>query len=452
MAQIAIREYDAKRMFAQFSASQYGGYLIENEEDMDMFMSTQSLTDRSWVIKPDQLFGKRWKYGLIGVNLTLTDIRKWWIEHDQKITTIGQQEGKLTTFLIESFVAHTNEYYIAIKTERDHDVIYFSTAGGIEVEESWDQVQEMRVPLFVIPSRAEESLSPAIMRKEWVKSLKLNLKGIPTGWQNFESSIIQQFNITDSRISDFISQLYSFFKQYGFVYLEVNPFTFAADGSIVCLDMVARVDDSEEFRQRWYWAGLAFPHPFGLEKTDGEKYIEKLDSETGASLKFRILNPEGRIWLLTSGGGASVIIADTLADLGFATEIGNYGECSGNPDRENTKAYTTTLLDAMLGVPATLSETKQSSQQNTWPKYLVIAGAIANFTHIDRTFAGVIDAFRDRIYDMRAQDVRILVRRGGINDTKGLTMMQKACEELELPCEIADGSQYMTDILQKIKL
>ena len=82
----------------------------------------------------------------------------------------------------------------------------------------------------------------------------------------------------------------------------------------------------------------------------------------------------------------------------------------------------------------------------------MIAGAIANFTHIDRTFAGVIDAFRDRIEDMRSQDVHILVRRGGINDTKGLQMMQKACEELKLPCEIADGSVYMTDILQKIKL
>lgn len=36
---------------------------------------------------------------------------------------------------------------MAIKTERDHDVIYFSTAGGIEVEENWETVQEMQVPL-----------------------------------------------------------------------------------------------------------------------------------------------------------------------------------------------------------------------------------------------------------------------------------------------------------------
>lgn len=154
--------------------------------------------------------------------------------------------------------------------------------------------------------------------------------------------------------------------------------------------MVARVDNTEAFKQKSHWGELIFPHPFGPEKTDREKYIEKLDSETGASLKFRILNPHGKIWLLTSGGGASVIIADTLGDMGFAKEIGNYGECSGNPDRENTKAYTKILLDALL-------EDGQSG------KYLIIAGAIANFTQIDKTFSGIIDALTERKIDLQKQ-------------------------------------------------
>ena len=166
MAQLAIREYDAKRMFAEFSSSTYRGYLIEYEEDIDAFAKNETGSDITWVIKPDQLFGKRGKYGLIGVNLDTQSIRKWWTEHDQKETTIGKQDGLLTTFLIEPFIPHTDEYYVAIKTERDHDVIYFSTAGGIEVEENWETVQEMQVPLFVIPSATEESISPAIMRKE----------------------------------------------------------------------------------------------------------------------------------------------------------------------------------------------------------------------------------------------------------------------------------------------
>ena len=161
MAQLAIREYDAKRMFTEFTSSVYRGCLIECEKDIDAFakketeITTPRFADPSrgefetqkWVIKPDQLFGKRGKYGLIGVNLDIADIRKWWSEHDQQTTTIGKQDGLLTTFLIEPFVPHTDEYYVAIKTERDHDVIYFSTAGGIEVEEHWETVQEMRIEL-----------------------------------------------------------------------------------------------------------------------------------------------------------------------------------------------------------------------------------------------------------------------------------------------------------------
>ena len=147
MAQLAIREYDAKRMFAEFTSSVYRGYLIECEKDIDAFAKKETGADITWVIKPDQLFGKRGKYGLIDVNLSIADIRKWWSEHDQQTTTIGKQDGLLTTFLIEPFVPHTDEYYVAIKTERDHDVIYFSTAGGIEVEENWETVQEMRIEL-----------------------------------------------------------------------------------------------------------------------------------------------------------------------------------------------------------------------------------------------------------------------------------------------------------------
>ena len=62
MAQIAIREYDAKRMFAVYSSSVYSGHLIETGDDISRFeKNTQERTQR-WVIKPDQLFGKRGKY------------------------------------------------------------------------------------------------------------------------------------------------------------------------------------------------------------------------------------------------------------------------------------------------------------------------------------------------------------------------------------------------------
>lgn len=101
---------------------------------------------------------------------------------------------------------------------------------------------------------------------------------------------------------------------------------------------------------------------------------------------------------MTSGGGASVVIADTLADLGFTDEIANYGECSGNPDRENTRAYAETIIKNMI----------LSGNQKM---YLIIAGAIANFTHIDKTFGGIIDAIETYKNELLTTNTTILVRR-----------------------------------------
>ncbi len=424
MAQTPIREYDAKRMFAAYTWNQYSWFLVQNEEDFLWLDSPEPqlnskasqlpsfpASQLTYVIKPDQLFGKRGKHGLLGVNLDRKQIHEWWKAYNQREVTIGNQLGKLDTFLVEPFVPHTDEYYVAIKTERDYDEIFFSRQWGVDVEENWNLVQSCKIPLVETGNSKQET--DVIM-----------LKGLM---------------IEDPRIEKFIIQLYSFFVDYGFTYLEVNPFTKDSEGNIVCLDMVARVDTCEAFKQKEHWQDLIFVNPFGVEKTPAEKYIEELDASTGASLKFRVLNPEGRIWLLTSGGGASVIIADTIGDIGYAKEVGNYGECSGNPDRENTYAYTKTLLNTML------------ANKKPW-KYLIIAGAIANFTHIDRTFAGIIDAFREKAEVMKDQEVTILVRRGGINDTKWLKDMQSACEELGLQCEIADGNSYMTDILKRIKM
>ena len=37
---------------------------------------------------------------------------------------------------------------------------------------------------------------------------------------------------------------------------------------------------------------------------------------------------------MVAGGGASVIYADTVGDLGFAEELGNYAEYSGAPNTQ----------------------------------------------------------------------------------------------------------------------
>jgi ATP citrate (pro-S)-lyase len=74
---------------------------------------------------------------------------------------------------------------------------------------------------------------------------------------------------------------------------------------------------------------LDLPAPFGRKEFAEEAYIRELDSKTGASLKLTILNHSGRIWTMVAGGGASVVYADTISDLGYGHELANYGEYSG---------------------------------------------------------------------------------------------------------------------------
>ena len=137
---------------------------------------------------------------------------------------------------------HTDEYYLAFKTERAYDVLYFSRAGGIDVEENWDTVQEIRIPALRNNTKIDTSL----------------LEGI--------------FSEEESFLRDFVEKLYTFFVTYGFSYLEINPcirMKNPSSGSdeVVPLDFVARVDSCEEYKQKTHWGDTEFTNPFGVTKT-----------------------------------------------------------------------------------------------------------------------------------------------------------------------------------------
>jgi len=125
------------------------------------------------------------------------------------------------------------------------------------------------------------------------------------------------------------------------------------DGKIIPLDMVAKLDDAEEFWCRKKWGDLLFSEPFGRSLTPEELFIKEIDAKTGASLKLTILNPKGRVWTMVAGGGASVIYTDTICDLGFAGELANYGEYSGDPSTEDLRISGRSVIDGLCG-PGTL--------------------------------------------------------------------------------------------------
>ena len=169
--------------------------------------------------------------------------------------------------------------------------------------------------------------------------------------------------------------------------------------------------------------------------TKEEAYIEELDSKTGASLKLTVLNPEGRVWTMVAGGGASVIYADTITDLGFMEEMANYGEYSGDPNEEFTYLYARTIMDLM------------TRKKNRKGKVLLIGGGIANFTDVANTFRGIIRALREYKKKLKENKIKIYVRRGGPNYKEGLNHMRALGEELGVPIEVYGPETHMTKIV-----
>lgn len=415
MARRAIREYDAKRLLAKYLPSYLEGFaypgkltLVTPETDWDELVAENPwLKEETLVVKPDQLFGKRGKLGLLGLNLSLDEARAWIDEHIGKDQTIGKVTDELTHFLVEPFTPHEqeDELFLAIRTERESDVIYFSLQGGIDIEENWENVIQIQMPIL---SSIEE----------------VDIAGALPDFERKES------------VMRLTRALYRFFVDLGFAYLEINPFIFV-DNEVVPLDFVAKLDDTAAFECGPKWGDIEFPTAFGTRLLPEEEYIRSLDERTGASLKLQVLNPRGHVWTLVAGGGASIVYADTISDLGFRSEMANYGEYSGNPSREETYEYAKTILDLMTREPDPEGK----------PKFLLIGGGIANFTDVAKTFEGIVQALEEYREELIANNVKIYVRRGGPNYAEGLQMMRDLGERLGVPIEVYGPETHMTRIV-----
>lgn len=67
-----------------------------------------------------------------------------------KQVEMGGCKGPITTFIVEPFIPHNEEYYLNIVSDRLGCSISFSECGGIDIEENWDKV--IKYLIFVMRS------------------------------------------------------------------------------------------------------------------------------------------------------------------------------------------------------------------------------------------------------------------------------------------------------------
>lgn len=380
MARVKLSEFRAKNLLAVELGYKYTGVEIDAETSDWQ----KQLPDGKLVVKVDQATKKRNKLGLVKLNRKKSDVAA----DVKKMAAKG-----FRYFLAEPMVEHQaeDEHFLALQRTEEGIEILYSDQGGVEIEEHADSLQ-----------------------KQLVKGKPTAIGKLPAG---FLAKLIKAFNSTNM------------------TYLEINPLLIHA-GKFLPLDAAVEVDSTAELGVQGAWTSDDV-RSASTKKTESEKAVEELQAVSVSALTLRVINPEGRILLMLSGGGASLIVADEFDAHGLADDLINFGEYSGAPNEDELYEYTLAGLKLLKDSPAK-------------GKVIVIAGGVANFTDIAVTFRGIIRAFRKEAKWLKDNKVSVFVRRGGPNQAKGLKAMEDCLSQVGLKHSLHGPEISLADIVDEV--
>lgn len=370
MPRVKLFEHSAKKIVCERLTLPYDGVAITPQTNIDNILQKLP-ADKKYIVKVDQGVKKRFKRGLIVLDINKNQIK----------TALDDLKSEgFDYFLIEELIPHnqSEEKYLCLEREREGITASVSTAGGVDIENNASGIKKYLL---------DESGCEAV-----AKQIGLNTK--------------------------IISQLRETFDDCYFSFLEINPLV-VLNNRLYFLDMAAQVDSAGQFfaNNSWNETDIAPDN----KKTPQEETIALLKKNSQASFSLSVINPNGEIFLLLSGGGGSLVIADEVFNLGYADRLANYGEYSGNPNEDETYFYTKQVLSLLKNSPPKADK-----------KTIIIGGGVANFTDVRVTFRGIIRALDEEKEMLNKLGVKIFVRRGGPGQVEGLAMMKEFLEKNNL--------------------
>jgi len=370
--------------------------VISDVEQLDGLVSANPwMSGRKMVVKAHEALGSRFKLGLVKIDLDIDGVKK----ASEEILGREVKGLKISQVIIAEMIEHKEEYYLAVQSTREGAEILMAKFGGIDVEENWEKVQRTFVEVGEKPTSAQ-------------------LAGCAKT-AGFSGDLA-------GKIADFAKKLYDCYDNEDGNYIEINPLILdAKTNELVALDAVTLLDQDAKFRHPDW--NFSFASEFGRSYTSSEETIMEIDRQVKGSVKL-IEIPGGTTALLPAGGGASVFYSDAVVRLGGT--LANYTEYSGDPPAWAVEA----LTDKVCSLPGI--------------KNIIVGGAIANFTDVKVTFAGIINGFRKAKKLGKLNGVKIWVRRGGPNETAGLEAMRELKNE-GFDIEVFDRYTPLTDIVNK---
>ena len=373
-----LYEFEGKQFLSKHGIPTPAGYLIKNMNEL------HNPITQSAVVKAHVLAGKRGKAGAVRICETFSEMK----EAVSELLNSEVRGELVETLLIEDIIQATREFYLGITydTEAKKPVIILSAHGGIDVEE--------------------------LAEKSVIKKHVDPLLGIQD-WQAREIAVAA--GLKEKKIlllAEIVKKLYKCFVAEDARLLEINPLAETNEG-FVAVDARIELDDFASFRHKEQNYSLVASRKL----TEREEAVKKAnEKDYRGTVKY--IELDGDIGFLAAGGGGSITCMDAL--IGYGGKPSNYTEYSGNPPKEKVYELTKQILSKPLN--------------GLW-----IVGAIANFTRVDTTMEGVIEALLET-----KPDFPIVVRRSGPFEKEGLELLRNAAIEHGLDMEIHGKEMPMT--------
>jgi len=358
-----LYEFEGKDLVKKYDLPVHGSVVIRKKDDLE------NLDDKKTVVKAQLLtVGSRMKAGAVKVCETAEEARS------EAENMLGKRFGAeaASVLIIEDKAEIKNEYYLGITydTSTRAPVIMFSRAGGVDIEKS-EEVKKLHLD-------ATEGV------QDWMIIEFLKEAGVK------QDQLVKMTGVVKNAYRCFLSEDARL--------LEINPLAETPEG-FVATDVIIELDDDAGFRHK----DRKYAERTTRELTEREKAVKTANAaDYKGTVKY--IEFDGDIGFLAAGGGGSITCMDALVNCGGSPS--NYTEYSGNPSSEKVRELTKQILS-------------KPGLSGLW-----IIGAIANFTRVDTTMQGIVDALKEV-----KPDFPIVVRRSGPFEKEGLDLLRNAAAE-----------------------
>lgn len=363
-----LYEYQVKEIFSKYGINIQKGKFAKTPQEAKQIAAAIGVPV---VLKSQVLVGGRGKAGGVKIVDDLSDVEKV----ADKILKTEIKGYKPIGILVDKKTEIKQEFYLGIVFDRKmkKTVIIFSPSGGIDIEEMSKKCPQKITKIYI-----DELLA--------LQEFHIN-RLLP---------LVDNDREMFSKLKKIVKELYSIYKKYDSLIVEINPLALTENGDLVALDGKMEIDNNASYRQKLL---------VDTDNKDEENPIELIGKKAG----FVVIKLKGNISIISNGAGLALSTLDLLHKYNMG--VANILDLSGGATPEKViRAVKVVIQDKdVKGI------------------LFNIFGGITRCDEIARGIAGALKSIPD--------DISVVCRLQGTNREEGISILKDVSLNAETDLE-----------------